>query len=186
MKLIRNTFIAIAIITSSITSHALEFMGENINKMNAEQLDKFLISKGAKRVSNNGITAIYDLSKSSIPHSFGARTFVNQKKEFVGLEILFEYDPNAAQNLRRALSEKYNLGSNFAGQHFFDKKTWKVGKDTSIEFNSHSSDQKKDSTLKKYSSHFLFYRNDVRRNALLKDLKEQSYKQEKDKLKSVF
>lgn len=186
---LKKTIITMSLSLYAFSVSALDFMGKNINEMNEQQLHSFLTSNGAKRKSTNGLVSVYNLKGSKIPMAYGARLFVNENKEFVGLQILFPYDSQSYINLRKILAEKYTLDKEFSDKYFFKVKTWKLPDNTSIEYNADLFKQiDLDGGITGFnkSNMFMFYRNDARRNQLINNLKNQQYEAEKDTLKNVF
>lgn len=183
---------------------AVDFLGTNLNDLHRPELTQLLIQNGAKSKKKDSLVDTFSLAHSKIPYATWAKAYYNQNNEFVGLKIIFGYEPQDLINLRQELFNKY--GSNYTEsgfsnifehttaytltqQYYTGVATWKFNDGMSIQYDQSAMDQNQfgeDGINGIYGVAFLFFRNDAKRNQLINDLKEKSQQVDSTKFKGVF
>jgi hypothetical protein len=141
-KIFKSIIAASLAVLTSYSVHAQEFLCVSLENTTPEVLNKTLEKSGAKLVKNksNKLVNIYVFKHSLIPGATNAATYWNEKGEWVGLRVGFEYNQYENLGLRKNLVQKYgsptkivdffgekNEVSLFTKEHFFDKAYWNIG-----------------------------------------------------------
>lgn len=171
-----------------------EFLGKNLENLNRYELTDLLKANGAKLKKVENLVDTFLLDGQKTPYATAAKAYYNYAGEFVGLKIYLVYDEQNLINLRKKLVEKYGSDYKVSDKNsnqleeklFFDDAKWNK-KPVSIEYN-YGPFQKDDLDLSSapYSSGFLFFRHEARKNALIEQLKTQSMNNDNKKFKGVL
>lgn len=197
---IKKIILTLALFSSSLTANALEFLGFKLDNATHQEIHQLLINNGASLKNKNPLSSVYIVKGNKIPNASWIKTYFNDEDKFIGLQIGFPYQKTSTLPMRRALTEKYghpvkgeggfNTVDGFSTKDSYHSvAVWKFPDGTSITYDADifqevPEDIKRDRSLS--TNIIITYRHDKRKAELVKKLKEQSYQNEKNKIKQVF
>lgn len=191
--MIKKLILFLVVCMSVNCALAMEFLGKELETLNRTELTNLLKQNGAKSIKKENLVDTFSLTGGKIPYASYAKAYYNKSNQFIGLKVIFDYDPQNLLNLRTALVKKY--GNNYIISNlpnkgeleqdlFFKTVVWQKENNMSIEYSADSFNQSRFDNVSGFA--YLFFRENNRKEQLVKELKEQSQKSDDAKFKGVF